>query len=526
MIAVSSSGRSFRALAAYLATGRTGEERDRVAWSAGRNLPTDDPELAATFMRATAAQNDRVEKPVYHIALSFDPTDPIDRATMERVADRVLERLGLSEHQAVIVAHRDREHAHVHILVNRVHPETGLAWERWKDQPLIQQVLREEERALGLREVAGTLAPAREPETAAPMLAARSEDLGSQGSADRPVERGPDPDLAPARLTRVDETARDLQTHERVVELTREQYHAQIDMGAARTRIDQLDAAAERARAAVAVFGRALADVYRDPEHAHQAYLDMTDAKGAAAATQAMRERPEQFGALNAVERSRAFGMMRGEDDSQARAAAPATAIKGREAVEALRDFGKVAAEAQARRLEDAFTRELRAIYQEPAAARTVFERLASVRGVEAAASALRDRPQEFGEIRPAIRDDRPRIEAHSARAAELGLEAARAREFATSADVKAQRALTKTEPVASRGEAERAAGREAAVRRELGALPSRSELERRIANLIDRMSPGEVRQLRRAISAPRLALAMEIRTTIRDVALGRDDGR
>jgi len=526
MIAVSSSGRSFRALAAYLATGRTGEEQDRVAWSAGRNLPTDDPELAAKFMRATAAQNDRVEKPVYHIALSFDPTDPVDRATMERVADRVLERLGLAEHQAVIVAHRDREHAHVHILVNRVHPETGLAWERWKDQPLIQQVLREEERALGLREVAGTLAPAREQETAAPTPAARSEELGSERNAERPVERAADPDPAPARPTRVDEVARDLRTYERVVELTREQYHAQIDVSAARTRVSQLDATAERARAAVAAFDRALADVYRDPEHAHLAYLDMTDTKGVGAATQAMRERPEQFGALKTVERSRAFGLVRGEDDGQARAAAPVAAAKGRDAIEALREFGKVAAEVQARRLEDAFGRELRTIYQDPAAARTSFKRLASERGVEAAASALRERPQEFGEIRPAIRDDRPRIEAHSARAAELGAEAARAREFAKSADAKAQRTLAKSEPAASRSDTEQAAAREAAVRHELGSLPGRSELERRIANLIDRMSPREVRQLRRAISAPRLALAMEIRTTIRDIALGRDDER
>lgn len=75
MIAVSSKGQSFRALASYLAAGRTGEERDRVDWSSARNLPTDDPELAGVFMRATAAQNVRVERPVYHLVLSFDPHD-------------------------------------------------------------------------------------------------------------------------------------------------------------------------------------------------------------------------------------------------------------------------------------------------------------------------------------------------------------------------------------------------------------------------------------------------------------------
>ena len=127
MIAVSSSGKSFSALASYLIAGRTGEERDRIAWSASRNLPTDDPELAATFMQATVARSDRVEKPVFHLALSFDPGDAVDRAAMERVADRVLDRLGLKEHQAVVVAHRDREHPHVHVFVNRVHPGTGKA---------------------------------------------------------------------------------------------------------------------------------------------------------------------------------------------------------------------------------------------------------------------------------------------------------------------------------------------------------------------------------------------------------------
>jgi hypothetical protein len=45
-------------------------------------------------MRATAAQSDRVVKPVYHLALSFDPSDPVDRPIMERVAGRVLELPG------------------------------------------------------------------------------------------------------------------------------------------------------------------------------------------------------------------------------------------------------------------------------------------------------------------------------------------------------------------------------------------------------------------------------------------------
>jgi hypothetical protein len=524
VIAVSSSGRSFRALATYLAAGRTGEERDRVAWSAGRNLPTDDPELAAKFMRATAAQSDRVEKPVYHIALSFDPNDAVDRTAMERVADRVLERLGLTEHQAVIVSHRDREHAHVHILVNRVHPETGLAWERWKDQPLIQQVLREEERALGLREVAGTLAPSPERESSGTLE--RSDQMREQPSRDSEVHGASAARDTRTPLTRVDQVAEHLRNRERVVELTREQYLAQIDASAARTRQSQLDAGAERARAAVAAFDRALASVYRNPEAAHAAYLAMVEEKGTAAASQAMKERPEQFGSLVTVERTRALGLGRSADDSQARAAASVAAAKGRAAIEALREFGKVAAEIQARRLDDAFARELRAIYADPAAVRAAFHRLAGDRGVEDAAGVLRQRPEELGELLPAIGEHRSRLEASAASAAELGIGASRARAIAESADAKARGALLGTEPAASRDAAERALGRETAIRRELQVLPGRSELERRIADLVGRMSPRELQQLRRILTAPRFALAMELRTTLRDIALGRDDER
>ncbi len=79
MIAVSSKGQSFRSLARYLTVGRDGDAADRVAWTSARNLPTDDPALAARLMGATAALSDRVQKPVYHLVVSFDPADQVDR---------------------------------------------------------------------------------------------------------------------------------------------------------------------------------------------------------------------------------------------------------------------------------------------------------------------------------------------------------------------------------------------------------------------------------------------------------------
>jgi hypothetical protein len=148
-------GRGFAGLARYLELGRNGNLPGRVAWIEARNLPTHDPQTASLLMRATAAQSDRIQKPVYHIALSFDPDDAVDRATMLRVADRLLRDLGIQEHQALIVAHGDTRHAHLHIMVNRVHPQTYRAWDPRHDFAQIERSLREQERELALRAVPG-----------------------------------------------------------------------------------------------------------------------------------------------------------------------------------------------------------------------------------------------------------------------------------------------------------------------------------------------------------------------------------
>ncbi|MDQ6770578.1 MAG: relaxase/mobilization nuclease domain-containing protein, partial [Gemmatimonadota bacterium] len=157
MIAKTSSGRRFGPLADYLVHGRSGVETDRVAWTASRNLGTDEPELGAALMQATARQSAVVQVPVYHMTISFDHHDQVSPDQMQAIADKVLQDLGLAEHQTLMVSHRDRAHAHLHVMVNRIHPETGIAWERWQDRPIIERALREQERALGLREVPGRL---------------------------------------------------------------------------------------------------------------------------------------------------------------------------------------------------------------------------------------------------------------------------------------------------------------------------------------------------------------------------------
>ncbi len=158
MIGDARTGSGFGGLARYLHTGRKGDNPGRVAWTAARNLPTDDPELVPAMMRATAALSTRVEDPVFHYSISWPEYEQLPEEDMLRIADRTLSDLDLEEHQAIIVAHNDTDHPHLHVMVNRVHPETGVAWEKWKYKTRLEKSLKAQEKELGLTEVPGRLA--------------------------------------------------------------------------------------------------------------------------------------------------------------------------------------------------------------------------------------------------------------------------------------------------------------------------------------------------------------------------------
>lgn len=63
--------------------------------------------------------------PVMHYTLSWAPGDRPSKQQMIDAALQSLKALGLGEHQAALAAHNDKDHLHVHVIVNTVHPETG-----------------------------------------------------------------------------------------------------------------------------------------------------------------------------------------------------------------------------------------------------------------------------------------------------------------------------------------------------------------------------------------------------------------
>ena len=65
-------------------------------------------------------------RPVLHYTLSWAASEKPTPEHMQQTALASLNALGLLEHEALIAAHSDKQHLHVHIVVNTVHPQTGL----------------------------------------------------------------------------------------------------------------------------------------------------------------------------------------------------------------------------------------------------------------------------------------------------------------------------------------------------------------------------------------------------------------
>jgi hypothetical protein len=134
-----SKGSSFKGAAQYLLHDKDRAQSDeRVAWTETRNLAVDDPDIAWRIMAATAMDQGRLkeqagvkntgrksDKHVLHFTLAWHPDQSPTREDMSTAADEAIKALGGSDRQAMIIAHDDEKHAHVHIMLNRVSPIDG-----------------------------------------------------------------------------------------------------------------------------------------------------------------------------------------------------------------------------------------------------------------------------------------------------------------------------------------------------------------------------------------------------------------
>ena len=159
---VAGKGTSFKGAGLYYLHDKQASTAERVALTHTENLPTDNAELALKIMAHTAQHQDALKRAngaaktgrklvysVYTYSLSWAPDEAPDHAAMLEAARDTMKALGINEHEALMVIHNDEPHPHVHVIANRVHPQTGLAAKLACDHLILSRWAEAYERAQG-----------------------------------------------------------------------------------------------------------------------------------------------------------------------------------------------------------------------------------------------------------------------------------------------------------------------------------------------------------------------------------------
>lgn len=128
MIGKISTGKSFRGCLNYLYEGRLQqskalqeiEQEKKQAHVICYNLCFGNKkELIEQFKEVTNL-NRKLSKPVLHASLSFAHSDQLSNQDKVEIAQQMAMDFGFDNNQYVVIEHGDREHQHLHVVVNRV----------------------------------------------------------------------------------------------------------------------------------------------------------------------------------------------------------------------------------------------------------------------------------------------------------------------------------------------------------------------------------------------------------------------
>jgi len=125
MIGKISMGKSFRGCILYCMQDKKQEEGEKLVMSNRSELLHynlcfgDQYEIIKQFNEVRQL-NLNLSKPVMHISLSLSPEDKIEKGKMNQMVEECAEIMGFANNQYVAVYHKDTNHQHLHIVVNRV----------------------------------------------------------------------------------------------------------------------------------------------------------------------------------------------------------------------------------------------------------------------------------------------------------------------------------------------------------------------------------------------------------------------
>ncbi len=97
---------------------------EKVAYTGHRGFFSNTHGGQKLEMVGLASESVQSKMPVTHWLFSWKENEQPNTAHVEEIVDIFLEKMGLADHQTIYALHHDTENYHLHIAVNRTHPET------------------------------------------------------------------------------------------------------------------------------------------------------------------------------------------------------------------------------------------------------------------------------------------------------------------------------------------------------------------------------------------------------------------
>lgn len=141
---------SFSGLVQYLCNQQNKQERvGKVRLSNCNSL---DPIWAVQEVLATQAKNQRATgDKTYHMLISFAPGEAPSAQFLQEIEDTVASSIGFKAHQRISVVHHDTDNLHIHVAINKIHPQTFNMIEPFRAYKTFAEVASKLEIELGLQ---------------------------------------------------------------------------------------------------------------------------------------------------------------------------------------------------------------------------------------------------------------------------------------------------------------------------------------------------------------------------------------
>ena len=142
-------------------------------------------DTVAIQMEGIAFLNPRCKDALCHYELAWPPGERPTRPQWTDCALHTLRELGYQDHQYMVVAHDDKKHFHIHIMLNKVHPETFKAHTPYRNWLTLDAAMRALEAKHGWTHTAG---PTRwDEESKQEVLASRFEHKALRTARQQPT---------------------------------------------------------------------------------------------------------------------------------------------------------------------------------------------------------------------------------------------------------------------------------------------------------------------------------------------------